>query len=221
MNVGIKTPSPTQLRAAMGMMGMDLRTFARAAGVNVDTLSRFCLGKHEPSDTIRAKFRRAVEMQGVEFTELDGVRRRPQDIEVFVGPERFHDFTEFVYAYLVEHGGDVCVSAGDETQFRQNRKDLSLYNERMKSLVGSGRVSVRVLATKSSFISSFAAMRRQAEGNAVPTAFYAFGNCLALISFDHTPAPYVVLHKSGPFAEAYRQSFNAAWKLSLDPDEQA
>jgi len=218
--MGINVPSAAQLRAALGLLGLDYRSFARISGVTVDTISRFCLEKHEVGQRIRTKFRAALEARGVEFTELNGVRQRSQDIEVFIGPDRFHEFTEFVYAYLVEHGGEVCVSAGDETQFRQNRKDLSLYNERMKSLVGSGQVSVRVLATKSSFKSSFAEMRRQPEGNAAPTAFYAFGNCLALISFDHAPAPYVVLHKSGPFAEAYRQSFNAAWKLSLDPEEQ-
>ncbi|MDD3183151.1 MAG: hypothetical protein PHD48_10175 [Alphaproteobacteria bacterium] len=82
----------------------------------------------------------------------------------------------------------------------------------MKDLVASGEVTVRILATKSNFKSSFAKYKFQPAGHMAPTAFYAFGDCLALVSFEHDDPPYVVLHKSGPFAQAYIQAFNLAWE---------
>jgi hypothetical protein len=79
------------------------------------------------------------------------------------------------------------------------------------------------LASESYFFnkSSWAQYRWQPEQSAAPTAFYAFGDCLALVSFDAEPSPYVVLHKSGPFAEAYRHAFNLAWKNGRVPPKEA
>jgi hypothetical protein len=42
------------------------------------------------------------------------------------------------------------------------------------------------------------------------TALCAFGGCFALISFDHEQAPYVALHKSGAFGEAFREAVGVA-----------
>lgn len=207
-------PTVAQIRAALALLDWDNGQLSAAAGVSQATIVNVKMEHHRTREVVMRKIGRALESAGIEFTEMDGVRRRPQDIEVFVGPDRFHDFTEFVYAYLVEHGGDVCVGAGDETRFQKYRGDAKTYNERMTALVGSGRVTMRVLASKSRFVSNFAQIRQQPSANDAPTAFYAFGDCLALISFDHPQAPYVVLHKSGPFAEAYRQSFNAAWDIA-------
>ena len=87
----------------------------------------------------------------------------------------------------------------------------------MKALVDTGRVNVRILAEESNFNSVFAEMRKSAQKSTAPSSFYAFGKCLALISFTHNPAPYVVLLKSGPFAEAYRQAFNESWERAEIP----
>jgi hypothetical protein len=126
-------------------------------------------------------------------------------------------FYDFLYEHLKLHGGDVCLTAVDEGMFSKFRKDPDLHRRRMKELVDAGKVTVRILTSQSAFKSSFATFRRIPMGSQTPTSFYAFGNCLALISFDHDPAPYVVLHKSGPFAEAYKHSFNLTWNNARPP----
>jgi len=50
-----------------------------------------------------------------------------------------------------------------------------------------------------------------------PTAFYVFGSCVALISFESASPPYVILIRSALFAEAYRRSFNIAWEMASAP----
>ena len=96
---------------------------------------------------------------------------------------------------------------------------MALYKKRMQELVDRGDVTVRILASTSTFKSNWALYRYQHDDHSTPTAFYAFGRCLALISFAHEPAPYVVLHRSGPFADAYRGAFEIAWKNAKRPPQ--
>jgi hypothetical protein len=70
-------------------------------------------------------------------------------------------------------------------------------------------------------MSSWAQYKWQSKQSAVATSFYAFGDCLALISFAHETPPYVVLLKSGPFAEAYRHAFEIAWQAAKEPPAKA
>jgi hypothetical protein len=126
-----------------------------------------------------------------------------------------------VYNELAQHGGDVCIHAGDETLFRKYRRDFEAHKRRMSELVESGRVTVRIIASKSQFRSTWAQYRFQVDQGIAPTAFYAFGDCLALISFASDPAPYVVLHKTGPFAATFRASFETAWATAPMPPQDA
>lgn len=207
-----------QVRAALGLLGWEQNDLAKASSLTVDTISHICLGKHKPNTKTQKKIRHALETQGIELLD-NGVRRQSQDIEVFIGIDRFQEFTEFVYQYLVKNGGEVCISCDDETQFQKYRKNVKQYRENMTALVERGDVKIRILASESSFVPLFTEMKWQPRASASPTAFYVFGPYLAIISFDYDPAPYVVLLKTGPFADNYRQSFNASWKNAKDPSE--
>ena len=211
------TLSPSQLRAARALLNWSRAELAERSGISKPTLHRFENGTNEPEIRTTEKLLNVFNDHGIIFTENDGVRRHHQDIEVYIGVDRFQEFTEFVYQYLVKYGGDVCISVVDETQFQKYRRDVARYRERMTELVKRGDITVRILASESTFIPLFTQMKWQPRQGSTLTSFYAFGNCLALISFDHDPAPYVALHKSGPFAEAYRQAFNVAWRHAKPP----
>lgn len=212
------TPTGKQIRAARALAGWDRKELAEKAGVSHMTLQYAENGERTLRPQTIEKVINTFHGAGIEFTEGQGVRFKANDIEVFEGTERFEDFTEFVYSYLKHNGGDVCISAFDERKFLEYRKNPELYRSRMKKLVDSGSVTVRILATKSSFRSAFAKFKWQPNpDNMTPTSFYAFGDCLALISFAGPSAPYVVLHKSGPFAEAYRTAFEDSWENAENP----
>ena len=169
-------------------------------------------GEFRPRPSTQEKLLRVFDEAGIEFIDNEGVRRRPQGIETFEGHEHFHDFTDYVYNYLVENGGDICISVGDERLFLKYRKDLEQYRANMKALVDTGRTHVWIIAEESQFNSVFAEMRRLNSHSAAPTSFYAFGQNLALVSFTHPTPPYVVLFRNSPFAAAFRQSFDVAWE---------
>jgi hypothetical protein len=150
---------------------------------------------------------------GIEFTENEGIRRRPQGIEIFDGLSRFRDFTELTYSYLEKFGGEVCISVTDERDLQRANGRLAEHRARMAELAKTKGVTGRILACEGEFKSAWAEMRKQQRTPNMPkVSFYTFSDNFALISFDGEPSPHVVLHKASPFAEAYKVAFDAAWE---------
>lgn len=212
-----KLATGKQIRAGRVLLGWEAKELARLAGVTERSILNCERGDNRPKITTMEKIVKAFTIAGIEFIEGEGVKHRTDDVEVFTGRERFNEFTDLVYRHLCNHGGDVCISAVDETLFAKYRNDFEGYTRRMKDLVGSGKVRVRILANIGHFRSEFAQYRRQKAENATPVAFYTFGDCFALISFAREPAPYVVLHRGSPFTAAWIESFNRAWEAAERP----
>ena len=210
--------TPRQIRAARGLVGWDAIELSEKTKLTRETIANIEAGRTQAREGSLEKIYQVFDAAGVQFIENEGVRLKPSDIETFIGVDRFNEFAEFMYGYLKAFGGEVCVSVTNERLFQKYRKNLDVHRARMKELVEINKVSGRILAVDSEFKETWAKIRRQAKGTSdAPVSFYAFGDCLALISFDHDPAPYVVLHKSGPFAAAYRQAFDAAWEKADTP----
>jgi hypothetical protein len=164
-------------------------------------------GLRQPQKTSLAKIIQVLERRGIEFTEHEGVRFKANAVEVYEGAERFDDFYEALYVHLAQHGGAVCMSVTDERLLAQYRKDPDLHRKRMKELADTGRITFRVLAAQGNFTSAYADYRRPTLPVPPPTSFYAFGDCLALISFVHDNPPYVVLIQSAPLAPSADPKF--------------
>jgi transcriptional regulator with XRE-family HTH domain len=196
--------SPSQLRAARALLNWSRTDLAAKAEVSEQTLHRFENGTHDSSPQTRQRLVRTLENAGIAFTEGNGVKFKVNNIEVYEGPDRFDEFYDFIYEHLKEYGGDVCIGSSDARLYAKYRKNPELHRERMRRLARKGQVRFRILAVENDYrlpASTYAQYRWLPKDSFAPTSFYAFGECLALISFVHDPAPYVVLHKSGPFAE--------------------
>lgn len=205
--------TPRQIRAARGLLGWEAIELGKHTNLSRETIANIESGRTQAREGSLERITKAFELAGVDFIDNEGVRLKSNDIETFVGIDRFQVFTEYLYSHLKQYGGEVCVSVTDERMFQKYRKDIELHRLRMKDLIENHNVTGRILAAEGEFKETWAKIRRMpisAQNN--PVSFYAFGKCLALISFSHEPPPYVVLHKSGPFAEAFRQSFNLAWE---------
>jgi transcriptional regulator with XRE-family HTH domain len=205
-------PTGKQIRAARVFAGIDAEELAglvKMTRISIQNLER---GDTIPKPENLEKIVNAFSEMGIEFTENEGVRRRPSGVEVLEGVTGFARFYDFLYDRLKHHGGEVCLSVVDSDLLRKYRKDPRVHRRRMKKLVDSGSVRFRVLATKSPFVSDYAEIRWQPSQSSTPTSFYAFGDCLALISFVHNPPPYVIVIQSAPLTEAYRKFFDLAWE---------
>ena len=208
-----------QIRAGRALINFTADELAKQVGMATPALLNIETGAVVPRESTVKRIIDVMGSNGVEFTPDGGVRPKPSGIEVFEGPARFDEFYDFLYVHLRENGGDVCLSIADETVISKYRSNSELHFKRMKELKGKGGFnSFRVLANKSTFTNkySYSEYRRAPDSAIAPGAFYTFGDCLALMSFSHDPAPYVVVLRSAAFAETYRKAFNAGWE-SAEP----
>jgi len=213
-------PTGKQIRAARQLVDWSADNLATKVGVSKESILNIERGDKRARPATMDKIIRVFNENGIEFTENEGVRRRSEGVEIFEGPDRFDDFYDFLFEHLKQHGGDVCLSISDQNLITKYRKDPNLHYTRMKTLCESGIIkSYRILASESEYFNHpmFSTFKMQPGENLSPTAFYAFGDCLALVSFVHSPAPYVVVLRSGPLASAYRQAFDIAWAAAKEP----
>ncbi len=212
----------SQIRAARGLINISQDELAELAGLTPQGIRKIEDGSVQPRGGTIADITQVFSDRGVEFTENNGVRQKPTNIEIFEGPDRFEAFCDFVYEQVKTQGGDVCLSVSDERLFSKYRSqaDTIAHYERMQALFDKGILkSFRILANQSSFASkyNYNEYKWQPESSVAPTAFYVFADCLALLSFVHPTPPYVAVLRSAPLASSYRQAFNAAWALAKDP----
>lgn len=204
-----------QIRAARVLVDWDADDLAQRIGMSRVSIQNIERGDARPKPETIEKITRAFSDVGIEFTDNEGVRRRPEGIEIFEGVDRFQQFYEFLYQHMLEHGGEVCLSVVDERLLAKYRRNPEEQRQRMRKLVKAGAVTYRVLVTIGDFTGDYVEYRKQPAHAAAPTAFYAFGECLALISFPQKNAPHVVVIRSEPLTQAYRQSFQAAWENAI------
>jgi transcriptional regulator with XRE-family HTH domain len=212
-------PTGKQIRAARVLAGWDIKDLAPRAGLSVTAIQNIETGVVPKTSTIE-RIVRAFSGAGIEFTDNEGVRRRPQGVEIFEGVERFEEFTNFVYEQIKEHGGHICLSVTDERLFSKYRTNTIDYYERMQDLFNRGVIkSFRILANKSNFATryTYSTYKWQPETTMAPTAFYTFADYLALISFEHSNPPYVLVIQSAALADSYRRAFEIAWAAGKEP----
>jgi transcriptional regulator with XRE-family HTH domain len=209
--------TPRQIRAARGLLGWEAIELGKRTNLSRETIANIESGRTQAREGSLERIAKAFDDGGVEFTANQGVRLKPSGLEVYEGPERFDEFYAFLYEHLRTDGGAVCLSVTDERLLSKYRKDPDLHRKRMRELCDQGNVTFRILAKEGNFTSSYAQYRWQPDQSPQPTSFYAFGDCLALISFVHDPAPYVVVIQSGPLAASYRHSFDVAWGQAKEP----
>lgn len=150
-------PTGKQIRAARMLVDWDADDLARRVSMSRVSIQNIERGDTRPKPETIDKIIQAFSEVGIEFTENEGLRRRPCGVEIFEGPERFDSFYTFLYEHLKVHGGDVCLSVTDEGLLAKYRRNPSLhYSIGMYYLCDKGTVkSFRILANKSDFASKY------------------------------------------------------------------
>lgn len=212
-----------QIRAARGLLRWRVEDLAQHTGLTREALTRMEDDAVQPREASIAKISRAFESQGVEFLDNQGVRFRPEGIDVFNGQGGLEAFFDQVYEFLKAQGGMVCVSGVDEAQFAAHHgaEHAAAHIKRMKKLTAQRddiRFKVLIEEGDTNYMASdYCQYKWMSRDNFVPTPFYVFGDKLALITFQTTPSPKIMLIRSEVFAEAYRKQFDIAWRDSKDP----
>jgi transcriptional regulator with XRE-family HTH domain len=213
-----------QIRAARALLSWDAATLAGKAGLTRETVSNIENGLTQARGGSLDKLKKVVEANGIQFTEFNGVREKPDDVNVLGGPEGLAIFFDQVYEHLRNQGGVVCASGVDEKQFAKHHGEdhATKHIKRMSQLVkGRGDILFNVLlreGDKNFIASDYCHYKWLKQSDFVATPFYVFGDTLALISFQSDPAPKILMILSAVFAEAYRRQFDVAWQAAQEID---
>jgi transcriptional regulator with XRE-family HTH domain len=212
-----------QIAAAITLSGLTREALATEAGIGRNTLDRIINNTATyREDTIR-KIISILETRGVEFLPSEGVRLKPVTVDILTGREGLREFFDGVHEYAGKHGGTIMMFGIDETTFIETiTPEFSQdYLKRMTE-VSRRRGDLEVLAIICEGDTNFCASAYNEYRwiskdifQAVP--FYIYGETLAIMDFDTTPGPTIMLLKSRAITNAYRKQFQAFWKMAYPP----
>jgi len=213
--------SSAQLRGARGLLNWSRADLAKKANVSEQSIHRFENDASEAETRTQQKLLRAPNESGIELIEKDGVQFKARDVEIFEGATRFEEFSLLIHDHIKKNGGDICRIGAAAKETYRYRKDPSLHQGLMRDLQkGRTKPLMRLLLEEGDTFmpaTDYAEYRWLKKEYFPATAFFVFGACVALFSFDGAKPPFVIVLKSAIFAEAYRRSFDFAWQQSKPP----
>lgn len=207
--------SPSQVRAACGLLDWSASVLAEKIGVSKQMMSVYLSGKSGLSSQNVQKMALAFDIEGIEFTSDDGVRRKSLNTRTFRGQSGFLEFMNMVYETARDVGGEFCVSNVDEglfTKFMGQEAD-DAYSEKMRGISGNYSFKILIQEGDKNFIASdYAEYRWVPKENFHSVPFYVFGNNLAFLIFGDD----VIVHMihNAEIADAQRTQFKLVWETA-------
>lgn len=203
-----------QIRAARVLLDWDAEDLAEKSGLNRETVFNIERGTVQARPGSLEKIVKAFNDHRVEFLDDQGVRFRPDGIQVLKGREGLINLMEDIYnSCRAGLAGDIVLSGVSEDDFE---KHLGDYDETyLKNMSSLPSVHMRCLIEEGdkNFVSSSYAEYRwspRSQFKAVP--FYAYADKLAIILFSQGNTPKIFMIQSIEIAEAYRRQFESMWK---------
>lgn len=212
-------PTGKQIRAARVLAGWDIKDLAPRAGLSVTAVQNIETGAIPKPSTIE-RIVKAFSDGGIEFTDNQGVRCKPQGVDMLLGQEGLQQFFNGVYEHARQYGGEIVQFGVDEKQFLDHlgAEFSANYVKRMQS-VARQRKDLKVKAIicegETEYLAPDYNEYRWISTDvfqAVP--FYIYGKTLAIMDFQTIPAPTIVLLKFDAITNAYRKQFNAFWQIA-------
>ena len=105
--------SSYQIKAARVLIDWSQQDLAEAIDVSLPTLRNIEKGGDAKLVTLR-KIQTTLEVNGIEFGENDGVKRRSTVLRTLEGQEGYWKFYDDVYETMKKSGGEILVSNVDE-----------------------------------------------------------------------------------------------------------
>ncbi|MGB4101190.1 MAG: helix-turn-helix transcriptional regulator [Alphaproteobacteria bacterium] len=201
-----------QLRGARGIANLTVDQLAALAGVHRETIDSFENGKRQPQKKSMAAIMAALYKLGIEFLDFDGVRRRPEGVQILSGREGLISLMEDILDTCRKGTRDIVLSGVSEADFQRALGDYDdgylanmsvIEGLKMRTLIREGDTNI-VSAAYSEYRWSPAD-----QFDSVP--FYAYADKLAIVVFSADPSPRIFMLQSRAVADAYRRQFESMW----------
>ncbi len=207
--------TPSQVRAACGLTDWNASDLAARIGVSKQMMSAYLSGKSGLSVQNLEKIAHALDMQGIEFTADDGVKRKSLNTKTYRGKTGFIEFMNLVYATAKDRGGEFCVSNVDEALFTRHMgidADED-YSKRMAEIKSNYTFKILIKEGDTNCIASdYAEYRWISAENFHSAPFYVFGDNLAFIIFSNDVTVHLI--NNAEIAAAQRTQFYLSWSAA-------
>jgi len=206
-----------QIKAARALLEWTQEELANHAGLHVDQVRRFEVGKSQTLEVLQG-IHKAFAAQSLEFIP-DGVRKRKYEIRVLHGQKGFWDFFDDVYETMKAHGGDILVHNVDESLFLKwvGEEFWPRHRDRMSKL-GNFDQKIIICEGDDNFIADFSTTQyRWADRKEFsPNPFYLYGQKLAMVTFEKDDISIFIIDQP-KITESYRMLFMGAWDRAKVP----
>ncbi|MEM6780683.1 MAG: helix-turn-helix transcriptional regulator [Pseudomonadota bacterium] len=204
-------PTPSQIRAARGLLNWSQKDLAERAGVTEATVRNTEKDGATPNSKTLDKITRALD-SNIDFMEGDGLRRKEQRIRRYKGTQGFRDFMDDVYETAKNHGGEICLhNSRPRIWYKWLGEDwYQMHAKRMADLGNKISVKITVQQGDDFFILGAAQHRWFPKDAWKGKIFYAYGPKLGFISEEGNSIQVLVLDQP-EFTESFRILFNIAW----------
>jgi len=214
--------SSSQLRAARALLNWSRTDLAKRTGVSEPTLHRFENDQSEANQRTQSRIRSTLENAGIDFLENQGVRFRPEGLEILQGAEGIKKFLDQVYAYaqnthaLMRQNG-----IGDQLLFETAQTPAQEHKTRMETLKRARKnMLVRVLIQEGAtdfHCPLYAEYKWFARAAPMPVPYYVFGDTVGIFAVEKNRSLKIYSITSPVIARTYVQQFDSAWKMANNP----
>ncbi len=211
-----------QIRAARALLDISQDELAVAAGLTKQGISKIEDGSVQPREGTIADIGRVFDEKRIEFMENEGVRFRPEGVEVLNGERGLARFSESVFSFAQSSGGIIRQIGIEENALEKYAPKIAdMHRLRMANLVKTKKdIYVRAILKDgdNNFISTNYADYRWYPSN-IPAAvpYYIFGDTVCIFTFDADPAPKIILVTSPAISSTYCAQFDEIWELAHIP----
>lgn len=220
--------SAAQLRAARGLLDWTRSELAKAAGLSAETIKNIEHGVYAPQEATINAIVNCFTQRNVSFTEDEGVRFKHDTVIKFEGVDGFKRFMNDVYEVAREmHTLNItdkpfCMSALDDSFFDHFLGDFFtvLHVKRMNALRDRFKMKILIherpytLSADECNIGSYREYRVQPSHVMGNVPFYVYGDKLAILIFERTADPQIIVITSPLVAKAYREQFEVLWQTA-------
>lgn len=200
------------MRAARAILDQSQGQVATQLGIAPNTLSKIESGQADPPASRVQQIQSFYEMNGLEFTEADGVRKKRSEIAVLKGRDGFLRFYREVLRVAKLQGGQFLVSNVNEALFDYWLGDK--LNEYVEEITSIKNLSYKVLIKEGDYnfaASEYADYKWIPENNFTNIPFYIFGNSMAMILFKGHIDVSVYMIGEEELTKAQREIFYKNW----------
>jgi DNA-binding XRE family transcriptional regulator len=215
-----------QLRAARGLLDWTRADLAKAANISPETVKNIEHGTFRPQENTAEAIIRAFGAHDVKFTENEGVQLVHDAVVRYEGTEGFKKFLDDVYIEAqtpeASIGGSkpICAASVNDRDFSKELGDYFFMHIRRMNAIGNMKMRIlhrekpTTVTPEEEQKGSYREYRFRSQDDTANVPFYVYGDKLAVLMFEIENPPQIVVIRSALVAKAYREQFDAMWKVA-------